>query len=102
MDKPIYFSKVEYQMKVGYGKVSNVILLDIVNRELSYQVFSYQSQMPSVQGIVFEEWNGNKYSHDVSSPARVVRDAKNGFKPQLIKSDQYEKDVVFSYRILLK
>ncbi|MDD3417082.1 MAG: hypothetical protein PHY47_24320 [Lachnospiraceae bacterium] len=99
MDKPIYFSKVEYQTRVGYGEVSNVLLLDIEKQELSYQVFHYHRQMPSVQGIVSEEWNGNNYTYDVSSPARIARNANTNFKPQLLKSDQYEKEVVFSYGI---
>ena len=95
----IYFSKIEYRIHIGYGNVSNVILLDIKNQELSYQVFDYHRQMPSVQGVISEEWNGTNYSYDTSSPARVIKDSKNNFKRQLIKSEPYEKEVVFSYGI---
>ena len=101
MDKPIYFSKIEYWMRIGRGDVSKVILLDIKNQELSYQVFDYHRQMPSVQGVISEEWNGTNYSYNTSSPARVIKDSKNNFKGQLIKSEQYEKEVVFSYGIKL-
>ncbi|MEG0794055.1 MAG: hypothetical protein RSD97_10630 [Lachnospiraceae bacterium] len=101
MEKTVYFSKIEYRIHIGYGNVSNVILLDIKNQELSYQVFDYHRQMPSVQGVISEEWNGTNYSYDTSSPARVIKDSKNNFKRQLIKSEPYEKEVVFSYGIKL-
>lgn len=101
MEKAVYFSKIEYRIHIGYGNVSNVILLDIKNQELSYQVFDYHRQMPSVQGVISEEWNGTNYSYDTSSPAKVIKDSKNNFKRQLIKSEPYEKEVVFLYGIKL-
>jgi len=44
---------------------------------------------------------GDTISIDMSSPAKVVRNEKTGFKSQLIKNEQYEEKVVFSYGIKL-
>ena len=57
--------------------------------------------MPSVQGLISEEWDGMYHSYDISSPARVIKDSKNDFKGQLMKSEPYEKEIVFSYGIKL-
>ncbi len=100
MEKPIYFSKVEFQEYIGITR-KNCLLLNLLEKELSYQVFNYKKQMPTIQGIEFEEWYGKEYSYDISYPARIVKNEKTNFQPKLFKTEQYEQEVVFSYGIKL-
>lgn len=95
--KPIYFSKVEYVEILGYGMRKCVMLLDIENRELSYQVYvPLKREMPAIQGI--ETFSIENYSHtyDVSYPARVIKNGKNGFQRQLIQAEWDKYEIVFS------
>jgi len=55
VENAIYFSKIEYREVVGYGNTASVILLDIPERELSYQVFDCKKQMQAIE----ERWNKN-------------------------------------------
>ena len=42
MREPVYFSKVEYREVIGCGNTSSILLLDIAQKELSYQVFRWR------------------------------------------------------------
>ena len=100
MENPIYFSKVEFREYIGIT-LKSCLLLNLAEKRLSYQVFRYKTQMPTIQGIIkFEEWYGNEY-YDISYPARIMKNEKTDFQPELLKTEQYEQEVVFSYGIKL-
>lgn len=105
MDKrkePIYFSKIEYVESLGYGIRKSVILLDLENRELSYQVLKpKRREMPAIQGI--ETFSVENYSatYDVSYPARVIKNGKTNFERKLIQANDERYEVVFSAGIRL-
>ncbi len=101
MDEPIYFTKIEFIETIGYGKPDSLILLNLPERELSYQVFKYKYQSPAIQGVVTEEWNGKLHSYESRYPAKWISSAKTNFKSTLIKDEYYEQEIVFSYGIKL-
>lgn len=99
MEDAIYFSKIEYKESIGHGNTLSVILLNIPEKELSYQVFEWKRKMPSIQGVRTEEWNGHTRSYDIAIPAKKIRNYKTGFSDKLMIDDQDEQEVVFSYAI---
>lgn len=101
MQKPIYFSKVEFREGTGFMNIDNIILLNLLERELSFQAFKWKKQMPVIQGQKTEEFFGHEYTFDASYPARMISSEHTGFKPQLFKTEQYEQEVIFSYGIKL-
>ncbi|MBQ7302442.1 MAG: hypothetical protein IJW89_02530 [Clostridia bacterium] len=101
MSEPIYYSKIEFIETIGYGNPESVILLNLPNQELSYQVLKWKYQSPAIQGIETEEWNGNLHSYDTRYPAKWISSQKTNFKPILYKDEHYEQEVVFSYGIKL-
>ena len=101
MSQPIYYSKVEFREEIGYGRRTNIILLNLPAKELSYQVFCYRQRMPAVQGTITAQLRTGQYTFDTSSPAMYISNEKTGFKPRLLKCDALEQEVVFSYGIKL-
>lgn len=101
MQKPIYFSKVEFREGTGFMNIDNTILLNLPARELSFQSFKWKKQMPAIQGRETDEFWGRECTYDTSYPARVISSEHTDFKPKLFKTDQYEQEVVFSYGIKL-
>lgn len=98
MERPIYFSKIEFQEYLGLcTPCRSRILLNLPAKELSYQAFTYKKQMPVIQGIQIEQWEGNEYSFDIYSPGRVIKNGKTDFQPVLFNSNQFEQEVIFSY-----
>lgn len=100
MEKPIYFSKIEYRESIA-DRLNSIMLLNTVEKNLSYQVFQWNRQMPAIQGTFSEEFLGIKIDGEIRKPAKVIRDANNGFNPQLFAAKSYEQKVVFSYGINL-
>ena len=101
MGQPIYYSKVEFREEIGYGRRTNIILLNLPAKELSYQVFCYKQRMPAVQGTITAQLRSGQYTFDTSSPAMYIANEHTGFKPRLLKSDALEQEEVFSYGIKL-
>lgn len=101
LENAIYFSKIEYREFIGYENTLSIMLLNIPEQELSYQVFDWKIQMPAIESVQTEELNGQVWSYDIAIPAKRIRNEKTGFEPQMIKDEQYEQEVVFSYAIKL-
>lgn len=101
MSVPIYFSKVEFQEIVGYENPHSSILLDVVQGELSYQVYEWKRQMPGITGTESYEYNGKLQQYKISHHAKTIQSGKNGFLRVLIPDENYEQKVVFSYGIQL-
>lgn len=100
MEKPIYFSKIEYRESIAH-RLSSIMLLNTVDKTLSYQAFKRNQQMPVIQGIFSGEFLGMKLDGEIRRSAKVIRNAKNGFKPQVLATESYEQEVIFSYGINL-
>jgi hypothetical protein len=101
MGKPIYFSKIEFVENIGYGKRTSVISLNLVEKELGYQVFEEKHRAPVIQASISVEFYGKRHNYDVGYPACKIRNEQTEFKEKLIKLEDFEEDVVFSYGIKL-
>lgn len=101
MSEAIYFSKVEFREFLGYAKEEFRLVLDLVNKELSYQEFEQKRNMPSACGIVTEEWNGRLYNYQISFPMKKVRNGKTNFEGIMIEDEQMDQMITFSYGIRL-
>lgn len=102
MDEPIYFSKIEYRERIGYGKVRSVLLLNLVEGELSYQVYKWKREMPVIRGtdhLLFK--NGKTIDIDINLLARIIKNDKTDFKQILLPTDVYSQEVCFSYAVKL-
>lgn len=98
MSKAVCFSKIEFTEVIRYGNPYNSVLgLNLVEQELSYQVFQWKRAMPAIQGYKTEILAGHEFSENVSYPAKVIRNEKTGFKPRVLKCDNLEPEVIFSY-----
>ena len=97
MSKATCFSKIEFTEIIGDGNPDSVIGLNLIERELTYQVFHWKHLMPAIQGYKTEVLAGHEFSWDVSYPARVIKNEKTGFKPKLLKCDNWEPEVIFAY-----
>lgn len=80
MNDPIYFSKVEYRQVIGYGNTLSIMLLNIPEKELSYQVFNWKRQMPGMEGVKAQERHGQIWTDDIATPIKKVKSGKNGFE----------------------
>lgn len=56
MTGAVYFSQIEYREVIGDGNRSSIMLLNIPERELSYQVYDWKRQMPAIEGVQTEQW----------------------------------------------
>lgn len=96
---PIYFTKVEFREVIGYGNTSSIMLLNIPEQELSYQVFNWKRQMPALEGVKTEEFYGHEWTERIALPAVKMRNGKTNFKAEMLVDDLYEQEVVFSHAI---
>ncbi|MDO4787609.1 MAG: hypothetical protein Q4A19_00420 [Johnsonella sp.] len=101
MSTPIYFSKVEFRDRIGYGNTHSSILLNVAQRELSYQVYEWKKQMPAILREESYEVNNKTIHYSKGYPAKKVRSGSNGFKPELLPDEQYIQSVAFSYALKL-
>lgn len=101
MSDVVYFSKIEYREVIGCGNTSSIMLLNIPERELSYQVYDWKRQMPAIEGVQSEQWGEHTWTHSIAIPAKIIKNEKTAFEPQMIKDGQYEPEIVFSHAINL-
>lgn len=101
MADAIYFSKIEYREVIGYGNTSSIMLLNIPERELSYQVYDWKRRMPAIEGVQTEQCGNHTWTYSITAPAKRIRNEKTGFEPQMIRDEPYESEIAFSYAIKL-
>ncbi len=96
MENTIFFSKVEFQEYLGYAHRSS-LFLNLVEKELSYQVYAYKRQMPSIRGVKYEKYGEHEYSNDIHQASVVLKNEKTGFKPKIFITESYLQETIFSY-----
>ena len=101
MADTVYFSKIEYCEVIGYGNTTSIMLLNIPEQELSYQVYDWKRQMPAIEGMQTKEINEYKWTYDIALPAKKIRNGKTGFEPRFIRDEEYNPEITFSYAIKL-
>ena len=101
MSDAVYFSKIEYREVIGYGNTSSIMLLNIPEMELSYQVYDWKRQMPAIEGVQSAQWGEHTWTHSIAIPAKIIKNEKTGFESKVIKDEQYEPEIAFSHAIKL-
>ena len=105
MTEPIYFTRIMFTEGLSQRYPRSIILLDLPNRELCYQVYSWKKNMPAIQGERKDEWwekiTGKERIESFSSPAKKIRNGKNGFQSMMIKDDYWEEQIEFNFGIRL-
>ena len=102
MNEPIYFSKIEFiEESISYRNPNSIILLNLSECELSYQVFKWIYPAPTIQGTEVEERYGNLHDYYIGYPAKWISSDKTHFKKKLFKTEDCESSIVFSYGIKL-
>ena len=101
MPDAVYFSKVEYREAIGYVNTSSIMLLNISERELSYQVYDWKRQMPAIEGVQTEQWGDYTWTGRIAMPAKRIRNEKTEFEPRMIEDKWYEPEIAFSHAIKL-
>ena len=95
MDEHIYFSKIMFTEGYIYDKPRSVILLNLPQKELSYQVFSWKYNNPVIQGLKKDELmtklSGKEWIESHSSPAKIIKNDKTNFQATLVEDDYWEK-----------
>ena len=87
--------------KRQYGNTTSIMLLNIPEQELSYQVYDWKRQMPAIEGMQTKEINKYTWTYDIALPAKKIRNGKTGFEPQFIRDEEYNPEITFSYAIKL-
>ena len=105
MDEHIYFSKIMFTEGYIYDKPRSVILLDLPQRELSYQVFSWKHNNPVIQGLKKDELmaklSGKEWIESHSSPAKIIKNDKTNFQATLVEDYCLGTLIEFNYGIRL-
>lgn len=105
MHEPVYFSKMMFTEGIIYHKPRSVVFLDLPNRELSYQVFSWKEKKPAIQGEkkdeIMSKLSGKEWIESYWSPAIIMKNGKNNFQTEIIEDDSYEKIIDFNWGIKL-
>ena len=98
MKEKVYFSKVEFREYIGY-RLNSVLLLNIVERTLAYQVYEEEKRIhaPAITGIETEEFKGRMRESNIRKSAMRMRNGKTGFESVLLVDEIDDNEVVFSY-----
>lgn len=100
--KPICFSKVEFVELVGYGCERRIMLLDLAQAELSYQVLRRKkSKMSVIEGVETVGTGKYTFTYQFGRPACVAKSGKNDFRGQLIAIEDDACELIFSCGIKL-
>ena len=105
MNEPVNFSKIMFTEGIIYHKPRSVLYLDLTNKELSYQVFSWKENMPVIQGEkkdeIMSKLSGKEWIESYSSPAIIMKNGKNDFHAEIVEDDYYKKIIEFNWGIKL-
>lgn len=98
MNKPIYFSKIEFREQVAHRLNSN-LLIDLDEGALAYQVYdsSPRDKAPAITRIEHEEVLGEIRSYKMGKPGMRMKNFHTGFEYTMLVDDECEEEVIFSY-----
>lgn len=99
MVEPFYFSKIEFRECAE--RRENIILLDLEERELSYQEFELVRQMPAIQEGRSFQVEKKEYIMDSGRPGRIIQSGKSTFMSRLLPSEYREHRLMHSYGMKL-
>ena len=83
MDKPVYFTKIEYRTYSPKGLYS-ILFLNTMEKQLSYQMFEPIFDPPAIIEEVSHVIHGMRFTDRIGRPARVIKSWKGGYRKQLL------------------
>ena len=95
-EKDIYFTKIQFTEYIWHRK-HGVLYLNLQEKELAYQVYGNNRNMPAIEGVETEEWFGKENQFRFFKPAKIISNAKTNFKPELIEDEFDNEFIVYSY-----
>ena len=111
VSNPIYFTKVQFDSGFWgeFGGEERILLLDLVNKELSYQVFktfdkttAIIDSYPALEEFVFPDGTKIQYYPRVPRSSGVyMKNGKTGFKSIFLHEIPIGKELIFSHGIKL-
>ncbi len=99
--EPVFFTKIEYKEVLGYKNPYSIILLNIPEKQLSYQVLDWKRQMSAIQGIETEKIGDMEWTSEMNKPAKLIKNGKTDFVNQVILDEELQEKVAFSYAVEL-
>ena len=96
----IYFTKVEFRESYA-DMVHSILLLNILEKELSYQVYRWKRQMPGIRVPKTYTFGDIVEVRECDYPAKIIKNGKTGFADTLIRDNFFEDEIEFSYGIKL-
>ncbi len=96
---PIYFSKIEFTEKLFNckGVRCGRILVNIPEKEFSYQISKYKMQTPATKVLRTEKFGDITHSFYEPVPVKVIKDTHTGFKNRMLLDERFEEEVIISF-----
>ena len=101
VNEPIYFTKILFTEGLSHNFPRSKILLDLPNRELRYQVYSWKRNMPVIQGIEKAELLSAIKHRDFAYPAKRIKNGKTNFEAIIVKDEWWKEQIDFDYGMKL-
>lgn len=114
MGDSIYFTKVEFRRYEGFDGIISNYVLDLVNKELVYQIFG-EKKNPTPAAMAFGttydvvhghlmEWGPDdviyrlvvELNSNFPHPFSDIRSGKTNFKANFVKQEEYDREVKLS------
>ena len=99
MADTVYFSKIEYCEVIGYGNTTSIMLLNIPEQELSYQVYDWKRQMPAIEGMQTKEINKYTWTYDIAFRQRKSEMGKQDSNRNLSGMKNITQKLLFLMRL---
>lgn len=97
----VYFSKVEFLEFHSSSQPISILMLNLIQGELSYQVFDWKVELPAITGTAIDVINGISFESTIKKPAKVLKSSVTDFKSQIIADDKLSSKIIFSYGLKL-
>lgn len=98
MEEKVFFSKVQFN-EYRVDETESALLINLVEGTLAYQVYTHNKngKAPAITGVMTEQFMGMTLENKIAEPAVRMKNGKTGFKSVLIKDDNKDSYVKFSY-----
>lgn len=97
----VYFSKVEFLEFHSSSQPISILMLNLIQGELSYQVFDWKVELPAITGTAIDVINGISFESTIKKLAKVLKSSVTDFKSQIIADDKLSSKIIFSYGLKL-
>lgn len=104
--EPIYFSKIIFTSRIGHGNwyPVNILMIDIPQKEISFQKCKWVERPASLEGIGDYEWIPGFIEQDKHyfKPAVKIKNGKTGFEYKTFPLERCEQKIIKSVGLKLE